>query len=163
MQELQSRNGIVITEADKGGAVVILDVDEAEWQLNNKENYRKINYDPTTPNNETINKVISRQVSKRSLKFQKENLLSKSISEAPKTENSNTLHFYLKPKIHKEDNPGWPVISSIIFILHKFLNMLIPTFNQLLQKSYRASMIQPTFWGRLTKLALFKTTYTLFL
>ena len=30
MQELQSTNDIVITEADKGGAVVILDVDEAE-------------------------------------------------------------------------------------------------------------------------------------
>ena len=76
MQELQSRKGIVITDADKGGDVVILDVEdyvkEAERQLNNKENYRKINYDPTTVNNETIHKVISR--------FQKENLLSKNIS-----------------------------------------------------------------------------------
>ena len=76
MQELQSRKSIVITDADKGGAIVILDVEdcvkEAERQLNNKENYRKINYDPTTVNNETIHKVISR--------FQKENLLSKNIS-----------------------------------------------------------------------------------
>ena len=76
MQELQSRKGIVITDADKGGAIVILDVEdyvkEAERQLNNKENYRKINYDPTTVNNETIHKVISR--------FQKENLPSKNIS-----------------------------------------------------------------------------------
>ena len=30
MQELQSTKDIVITEAGKGGAVVILDVDEAE-------------------------------------------------------------------------------------------------------------------------------------
>ena len=76
MQELQFRKDIGITDADKGGAVVILDVEdyvkEAERQLNNKENYRKINYDPTTVNNETIHKVISR--------FQKENLLSKNIS-----------------------------------------------------------------------------------
>ena len=46
MQELQSRNDIVITNAEKGGAVVILDVEdyvkEAERQLKNKENYRKI-------------------------------------------------------------------------------------------------------------------------
>ena len=80
-------------------------VKEAERQLNNKENYRKIIYDPTTANNETIHKVISR--------FQKENLLSKNISEGLKTENPKTPHFYLKPKVHKESNPGRPMISSI--------------------------------------------------
>ena len=46
MQELQFRNDIVIIDADKGGAVVILDVEdyvkEAERQLKNKEQYRKI-------------------------------------------------------------------------------------------------------------------------
>ena len=109
MQELQSRKSTVITNADKGGAVVILDVDDyvkvAERQLNNKENYRKINCDPTTVNNETIHKVISR--------FQKENLLSKNISEELETENPKTPHFYLKPKVHKEGNLGRPVISSI--------------------------------------------------
>ena len=64
MQELQSRNDIVITDTNKGGAVVILDVKycikEAERQLKRKENYRKINFDPTTANDETIHKVISR-------------------------------------------------------------------------------------------------------
>ena len=46
MQELQFRNDIVIIDAGKGGAVVILDVEdyvkEAERQLKNKEQYRKI-------------------------------------------------------------------------------------------------------------------------
>ena len=55
MQELQSRNDIVITNANKGGAAVNLVVEdyvkEAERQLNNKENYRKVNYDPATTNN----------------------------------------------------------------------------------------------------------------
>ena len=62
MQELQFRKDIGITDADKGGAVVILDVEdyvkEAEKQLNNNKNYWKINYDPTTVNNKTIYKVI---------------------------------------------------------------------------------------------------------
>ena len=80
-------------------------VKEAESQLNNKENYRKINYYLTTVNNETIHKVIS--------KFQKENLLSKNISEELKSENPKTPHFYLKSKVHKEGNPGRHVISSI--------------------------------------------------
>ena len=111
MQELQSRNDKVITNANKDGVVVILDVEdyvkEAERQLKNKKNYRKIIYDPTTLpyNNETIHKVISR--------FQKENLLSKNISDGLKTENPKTPHFYLKPKVHNEGNPGRPVISSI--------------------------------------------------
>ena len=84
MQELQSRKDIVITDADKGGAVVNVEdyVKEAERRLNNKENYRRINYDPTTVTNETIRKVISR--------FQKENLLSKNISERLKSENPKT-------------------------------------------------------------------------
>ena len=64
MQELQSRNDIVITNANKGGAAVNLVVEdyvkEAERQLNNKKNYRKVNYDPATTNNETIHKVISK-------------------------------------------------------------------------------------------------------
>ena len=45
--------------------------------------------------------------------FKKENLLSKNISEGLKTENPRTPHFHLKPKVHKEGNPGRPVISSI--------------------------------------------------
>ena len=97
MQELKSKNDIVITDADKGGAVVILDVEdyvkEAERQLSNKENYRKINYDLTTAFNKTIHKFISR--------FQKENLLSKIISEGLKKENLRTSHFYLDPNAHK--------------------------------------------------------------
>ena len=109
MQELQSRSDIVITDAEKVGAVVILDVadyvKEAERQINNNENYRKIIYDPTTANNETIHKAISR--------FQKENLLTKNISQGLKTGNPKTPLFYLKPKIHKEGNSGRPVISSI--------------------------------------------------
>ena len=62
MQELQSKNDLIIPDAYKGGIVVILDVEdyvkEAERQLNNKENYRKIIYNPNTANNKTIRKVI---------------------------------------------------------------------------------------------------------
>ena len=73
--------------------------------LTTKRICRKITYAFTTNNNETINKVT--------LRFQNENPLSKNISEGIKTENTKTLHFYLKLKIHKEGNPGIPVISSI--------------------------------------------------
>ena len=46
MKELCEREDIVIKKADKGGAVVIVDVKdhikEAEQQPNNTENYRKL-------------------------------------------------------------------------------------------------------------------------
>ena len=39
--------------------------------------------------------------------------LSEEIAEGLKTDNPRTPHFYLLPKIHKEGNPGRPVVSSI--------------------------------------------------
>ena len=109
MQELQSWYDIVKTDAHKGAAVVILYVEdyikEAETQLNNKENYRKINYNPITTNKETIHKVIST--------FRKKDPLRENISDGLKTGNLKTPHFYLKSKLHKYDNTGRPMVSSI--------------------------------------------------
>ena len=80
IQELQFRLDKVITNINKDAAIVILDaedyVKEAERHLNNKENYRKKTYNPTTANDKTIHKVISR--------FQKENLQNQNISEGLK-------------------------------------------------------------------------------
>ena len=96
LQELQSRDNIVITDAAKGGMVVIFDVDyikEAERQLHKTENYKRLNHNPTTFNNETVNKIIRR--------FQKENLICKNIAEGMKIESPKSPQFYLKPKLHK--------------------------------------------------------------
>ena len=96
LQELQSRDNIVITDAVKGGMVVIFDVDyikEAERQLHKTENYKRLNHNPTTFNNETVNKIIRR--------FQKENLICKNIAEGMKIESPKSPRFYLKPKLHK--------------------------------------------------------------
>ena len=110
------------TDTDKGGAIVILYVEdyvkEAERELNNKENYRKTNFDPTTSNNETIHKVISR--------FQKENLLSKNISEGLKGKNPKTPHFYLQPKVHKEGNQKTRDQFSVLSYFQNFRICLLP-------------------------------------
>ena len=48
---LQKRNDIIITKADKGGVVVILDIkgyiDETNGQLNDTNNCEKVEFDPT--------------------------------------------------------------------------------------------------------------------
>ena len=64
MKELSEREDIITTKADKGGAVVIVDVKdyikEAERQLNNTENYRKLQEDPTATNMKLVNDTIGR-------------------------------------------------------------------------------------------------------
>ena len=51
MEELAKRKYIIINNADKGGAVVIMDVEkyinETNRQLSDKRNYKKLPEDPT--------------------------------------------------------------------------------------------------------------------
>ena len=59
MKELSEREDIIITKASKGGAVVIMDVKdyikETERQLNNTENFKKLQEDPTATNMKLVN------------------------------------------------------------------------------------------------------------
>ena len=62
MKELSEREDIIISKANKGGAVVIVDVKdyikEAKQQLNSTENYRKLQEDPTAANMKLVNDTI---------------------------------------------------------------------------------------------------------
>ena len=64
MKELSEQEDIIITKAEKGAAIVIVDVKdyikEAERQLNNTENYRKLPEDPTATNIRLVNDSIER-------------------------------------------------------------------------------------------------------
>ena len=105
MKELR----IKITKADKGGAVVIVGVKdyikEAERQLNNAKNYRKLQEDPTATNMKLVNDTIER--------FKNQKLLNQKVAEGLKRNGPKTPQFYLRPKIHNEGNPCRPVISSV--------------------------------------------------
>ena len=80
MKELSEREDIIITKADKGGAVVIVDVKdyikEAEGQLNDTENYRKLQEDPTATNMKSINDTIER--------FKNQKLVNQKVAEGLK-------------------------------------------------------------------------------
>lgn len=69
--------------------IAILDVEyyvkETLRQLNSKENYKTIKYNPTTANIETANKVVS--------SFQNKNLLIMNISKGIKAENPQDITF----------------------------------------------------------------------
>ena len=121
MEELAKRKDIIITNADKGGAVVIMDVEkyinEANRQLSDKRNYKKLQEDPTLQHSNLVNDTIDR--------FKKENLLSKKLADGLKSVNPKTPKFYISPKIHKENNPGRPVINSINFHISSERNSIV--------------------------------------
>ena len=69
MEELTKRKDIIITNADKGCAVVIIDVEKyinnANHPLSDKRNYKKLQKDPTLQDSNLVNDTIDR--------FKKEN------------------------------------------------------------------------------------------
>ena len=64
LKDLSIRDDIIITEADKGGAAVIIDADdyinEVNQQLNNKEFYKEIPDDPIEFNRKKVKKMQSK-------------------------------------------------------------------------------------------------------
>ena len=106
---LQKRDEIIIAKTDKGGAVVILDskdyIVEANRKLNDSNNYEQTDFDPT----ESYTKNIKSDISN----LKNENLLTLKTANSLLEEKIKTPEFHLLPKIHKANNPGRPVISSI--------------------------------------------------
>ena len=62
MEELVKRKDLIITNADNGGGVVILDTDsyikETNRQLSDKASNKKLTQDPTLEHNRMVNQVI---------------------------------------------------------------------------------------------------------
>ena len=100
---------IIITNVGKGSVVDIMDVNdyirETKRQLNEPRNYKVLAKDPTATNSDFINLTIDR--------FTKEQLINGNIANGLKNTSPRTPQFYISPKIHKEGNPGHPVVSSI--------------------------------------------------
>ena len=79
-------------------------IDEANKQLNDTNNYEQLDFDPTELHTEKIKSEINN--------FKNENVLALEIANSLLEEKIKTPEFHL-PKIHKANNPGRPVISSI--------------------------------------------------
>ena len=109
LQNLTKRDDIIITKADKGGAVVIVDVDdyiqEANRQLDNKEFYKKLTIDTTEINRIKVIRTIN--------ELKSSHLLNEKIANDLLSSEAKTPQFKMLPKVHKDGNPGRPVVSSI--------------------------------------------------
>ena len=109
LNNFRIREDIVITNADKGGAVVIQDVkdyiNEALRQLNDETFYKKCDQDLTEKHNKRIQNIIESLRKSKLIDDKTADMLTETQPKTPK--------FYTTPKIHKPNNPGRPVISSI--------------------------------------------------
>ena len=109
LKQLKDREDIIITKADKGGAVVILNTEdyikEANRQLNDESAYKQLNDDPTESHTEKVINTINN--------LKEQNLLSDSTAKKLIPDHVKTPNFYLLPKVHKENHLGRPVISSV--------------------------------------------------
>ena len=111
LEILRNRTDIIITRADKGGAVVIMDIEtyiqEAEKQFNDTNYYTKLPHDVTQLHEEKVKHTLNTLKSTCDLK--------ENIKEGLMPLESRTPKFYLLPKIHKKQRPppGRPVVNTI--------------------------------------------------
>ena len=109
LEGLKNRTDLVICKADKGGAVVLMEVGdyitEAERQLTDRSFYKKVQENPTSLHAALVNNAIDQ--------LKNRHLLEAKMAEKLKASHPRTPRFYLLPKIHKANNPGRPVVSSI--------------------------------------------------
>jgi predicted GIY-YIG superfamily endonuclease len=108
LHSLKSRTDIIIKPADKGSAVVVMNredyISEASRQLSDARFYQKLDHDPTLEYAKIITNVIDEAYQSGHIDQQTKNYLS--------PENPRAGRFYLLPKIHKQGNPGRPIISG---------------------------------------------------
>ena len=115
MRELNNNNDIVIKPADKGGSIVIMNTTDyisgADRQLNNPYHYERLLEDPTQIFNTHINNLINQAW--------RLNIIDESTYNNLQTKNPRIPTFYLLPKIHKNDNPGRPIVNGIGSVTEK--------------------------------------------
>ena len=107
MIEFFNRDDLVFTKADKGGAAIILDVEnyiQKAKELNNENYQKKLNHDPIKEHIKVINATTET--------FQRQQVLPKKVCDNLKTTKIRTQHFYITSKVYKKDIPGRPVVSS---------------------------------------------------
>ena len=107
LNSLLHRDDLVVKQADKGGAIVVMTrehyVNEARRQLSDTNFYRKEDYDRTDENLSNLRNIINEEIDSG-------NLPSNAICMVP--EKAKCGRFYLLMKIHKPNNPGRPVTSA---------------------------------------------------
>ena len=109
LHRLSNNTDIIIKPADKGGATVIMNtkdyVKEAKRQLDNEVYYKRVGRDLTLEHEQLINQCLD--------SLMDDGELEEEVAKLVRPAQSRTPIFYMLPKIHKVNNPGRPVVSSV--------------------------------------------------
>ena len=123
ISSLKKRQDIIMKLADKGGAVVVwrkdLYISVAERQLSDTTAYTEVYQDPIEENQIEISNTVKTLIKNYLLP----STACKLIHPCPKTSN-----FYMLPKIHKENCPGRPIVSTYdchTVYISKFLDIIL--------------------------------------
>ena len=96
---MADRNDIIIAKADKGRAVVIIDVEdyvkEAEHQLINKDAYKKLQHEPTKTHRRLVNDAITL--------FKNDKLITENIAKGLQVQQPETPNFTPDQKYIKQE------------------------------------------------------------
>ncbi|XP_013868522.1 uncharacterized protein LOC106520812, partial [Austrofundulus limnaeus] len=111
IKELNDNKTIIIKPADKGGAVVVWDrneyIREAQRQLNDPKNYKKLSINPTLQFMEEFYQILENAT--------KTGVINDTTFKFLYNKNPVTPTLYLLPKIHKGKGtapPGRPIVSA---------------------------------------------------
>lgn len=103
-----NKDRILITTADKGNKTVILYkteyIQKMTKLLEDKDTYRKIRSDPTTTIQNTNNNIVNKLFKQGHIDYKQKLQLYNTSSIAPR--------LYGLPKVHKENIPMRPIVSS---------------------------------------------------
>ncbi len=106
--KLSKNDQIEIKPADKGGAIVVLNradyENECLRQLHNKSHYARTGIDLTPTVATTITNYLRL--------CKKQGTIPDKVVDHLIPKSPRTALFYILPKIHKENNPGRPIISA---------------------------------------------------
>lgn len=146
LDKLHNNSSIVMKNADKGGAVVVLDADlykkEALRQLSDTTTYLKLKGDPTTPFKNELSTLLDRAVAVGIFSSNDKEALIPSFPVMP--------IFHYLPKLHKGLTPltGRPIVAGI-----GFLNELL---GQWVDEQLQPLIVESPGYLRDTKQLLFK-------
>ena len=99
LKELANRNDIIIRKAENGVAIVTIAVEdyvkEAKHQLNNKDAYKKLQYNPTQTHTRLVNDTITR--------FKNDKVITENITKGLQVQQPETPKFYTRQKYIKQE------------------------------------------------------------
>ena len=108
MRNLKRNTEVVIREADKGSAVVVMSreryIAEANRQLSDTDVYKQVSSTVFFDVIEEVKDILSR--------LQKSGVITEDMATYAVPVDSKPARFYILPKVHKSGCPGRPIVSA---------------------------------------------------